>query len=112
MKSLAEAKEFHDPDTAGSSGGSHVPRQPVIVTSSREMHGRDSGLPTTSRDTTGNSGNVSGNAASGIKIKETPNCLFTVQKAEIAKYALRTKITNFAEDALAKQYREQKSSVT
>ena len=60
VNSLAEAKEFHDPDTASSSGASHVPSQPVVFPSSREMLGRDSGLPTMTLDTTGNSGNISG----------------------------------------------------
>ena len=63
VSSWAEAKEFHDLDTASSSGVSHVPSQPVIVPSSRETHGRDSGLPTTTQDTTGNSGNVFVNPA-------------------------------------------------
>ena len=48
--SMAEAKEFHDPDTASSSGASHVPSQPVITPSSRGMLSRDSGLPPTARD--------------------------------------------------------------
>ena len=50
-------------DTASNSGVSHVPSQPVIVPSSRETHGRGSGLPNTTRDTTGKSGNVFGNPA-------------------------------------------------
>ena len=57
VNSLKEAKEFHDPDTASSSGASHVPTQPLVIPSSREVLGRDSGLPTASRDTMGNSGN-------------------------------------------------------
>ena len=64
---LAEEREFHDPDTASSSGASHVPTQPVIIPSSREMLGRDSGLLTATRDTKGTSGNVSGNPAAREK---------------------------------------------
>ena len=55
---LVEEKEFHDPDTASSSGASQVPDQPVIIPSPRETLGRDSGLPTVTRDTVGNSGNI------------------------------------------------------
>ena len=57
VNSLDE-KEFHHPDTASSSGVSHLPSQPVVVPSSREVLGRDSGLPSMTRNTTGNSGNV------------------------------------------------------
>ena len=59
----AEGKEFHDPDSASSSGTSHVPSQPVVIPSSRDVHSRDSGLPSAARDTIGNSGNISGSPA-------------------------------------------------
>ena len=61
MNPSAEEREFHDPDTASSSSASHVPRQPVVIPSSREMLGRDSGLLTTTRETMSSSGSVSGN---------------------------------------------------
>ena len=60
LKQIQELQDLHDPDTARSSGASHVPGQPVVFPSSRQMLGRDSGLPTTTLDTTGNSGNISG----------------------------------------------------
>ena len=53
LNSSAEAKEFHDTDTASSSGASHVPSPPVITPSSRGMLSRDSGLSPTTRDTMG-----------------------------------------------------------
>ena len=46
--------------TQRSSGVSHLPSQPVVVPSSGEALGRDSGLPAMTRHTTGNAGNVSG----------------------------------------------------
>ena len=58
VNSLADAREFHDPDTASSSRAPHVPSQPVIVPTSRGMLSRDSGLPPTTRDTLGTAGNV------------------------------------------------------
>ena len=57
--SLAEEKEFQDPETASSSEVSHLPGQPVVIPSSREVLGRDSGLPTMTPNTKGNSGYVS-----------------------------------------------------
>ena len=56
--SLADAREFHDLDTASSSGASHVPSQPWTLPSAREVLSRDSGLPPKSRNTIGTSGNV------------------------------------------------------
>ena len=56
--SLPDAREFHDPETASSSRASHVAGQPLTIPSSRKMLGRDSGLPPSTRDTVGISGNV------------------------------------------------------
>ena len=58
MNSLAEAREFHDPVTASSSGASHLPSQLSIIPSSRGMLSRDSGLPLDTRHTMGTPGNV------------------------------------------------------
>ena len=58
VNSLADAREFHDLDTASSSGGSHVPSQPLTLPSAREVLSRDSGLPPKYRNTIGTSGNV------------------------------------------------------
>ena len=44
VNSLTDAKEFHDPETASSSGISHNPSQPVSIPSSRGMISRDSCL--------------------------------------------------------------------
>ena len=49
VNSLSDAREcFYDPATARSSGASHVPSQPLIIPSPREVRSRDSGWP---RDT-------------------------------------------------------------
>ena len=57
VDSLSEAREFHDPETASSSGAPNVPNQPLTVPSPRGMISRDSGSLDT-RDFTGTSGNV------------------------------------------------------
>ena len=54
---MADAREFHDTETASRSGAS-VPCQPLTVPSSRGMPGRDCGLPLTTQSTMGTSGNV------------------------------------------------------
>ena len=43
--SLSDAREFHDPETAGSSGASHVTSPPLTNPSYRTVPRRDSGLP-------------------------------------------------------------------
>ena len=45
VNSLSDAREFHDPETAGSSGASHVPSPPLTNPSYRTVPRRDSGLP-------------------------------------------------------------------
>ena len=45
VNSLSDAREFHDPETAGSSGASHVTRPPLAKPSYRTVPRRDSGLP-------------------------------------------------------------------
>ena len=42
VNSLNHAREFYDPDTASSSGVSHVPSQPMSIQSPRGMISRDS----------------------------------------------------------------------
>ena len=46
VNSLSDAREFHDPETAGSSGASHVTSPPLTNPSYRTVPRRDSGLPT------------------------------------------------------------------
>ena len=45
VNSLSDAREFHDPETAGSSGASHVTGPPLTNPSYRTVPRRDSGLP-------------------------------------------------------------------
>ena len=53
VHSLSDAREFHDPETASSSGATHVPSQPSAISSPRTMLCRDSALPHCTRDTRG-----------------------------------------------------------
>ena len=55
VNALSEEKEFYDPETASSSGMSHVPSR---IPSTRGLLGRDSGWPHFSRNSMGTSGNV------------------------------------------------------
>ena len=51
-KVLGRCKRFfYDPETASSSGASHVPSQLLNIPSPRGMHSRDSGLPHDTRNT-------------------------------------------------------------
>ena len=45
INSLNDAGEYYDPETASSSGVSHVPSQPMSIPSPRRMISRDSCLP-------------------------------------------------------------------
>ena len=56
--SLSDAKEFHDLETASSSGATDVPGQPFNTPSPRTMPCRDSGLPHDTQNIVGSSGNV------------------------------------------------------
>ena len=58
VNALNEEKEFYDPETASTSGMSHVPSQPSRIPSPRGMLRRDSGLPHFPRNSTCISGNV------------------------------------------------------
>ena len=58
MNSLNDAKEFNDPETANSSGLSHVPSQPMSIPSPRGMTSRDSCLQPATRNSLGTSGHV------------------------------------------------------
>ena len=57
VNSLTDARDLYDPQTASSSGASHVPNQPLNVPSPRGTLNRDSGLPLDTRKTMGTSGN-------------------------------------------------------
>ena len=50
VNSLNDAREFYDRGTAGSSGVSHVPSQPLSVLGPRGMVSRDSCLPHDTRN--------------------------------------------------------------
>ena len=54
VNSMADAREFYDPETASSSEASHVPSQHLTTPSPRGMLSRDSGLPLDTRCTTRN----------------------------------------------------------
>ena len=58
VNSLNDAREFYDPETASSSGVSHVPSQQLSIPSPRGMISSDSCLPHDTRDSLGTSGNV------------------------------------------------------
>ena len=45
VNSMSDAREFHDPKIASSSGTRHFPSQPLTIPSSRGMPIRHSGLP-------------------------------------------------------------------
>ena len=56
--SLTDARDFHDLETASSSGESRVTSHRPTIPSSRTVLGRDSGVPPNTRDVMGISGNV------------------------------------------------------
>ena len=58
VNSLSDARDFHDPDTASSSGASHVPNKPFVISSSKRKLSCDSGLL---RDTRNGVGIIQGN---------------------------------------------------
>ena len=58
VNSLAEERDFHNPETANSSGASHVPTQPLTNPSTRSIRCRDSGLPPNTRNAVGTPGDV------------------------------------------------------
>ena len=53
VNSLSDAKEVYDPETASSSGLSHVPSQPMSFQSPREMTSRDFCLQLDTRNSLG-----------------------------------------------------------
>ena len=57
VNSLSDASQFYDPETASSSGATHVPSQPSTTPSPRTTPCRDSGLPHGTRNIVGTSGN-------------------------------------------------------
>ena len=58
MNSGNDAEEFYNPETASSSGFSHVPSQPMSILSPRGMIRRDSCLQLAARNSLGTSGHV------------------------------------------------------
>ena len=70
-------ENFYDPETASSSGASHVPSQPLIFPRPRGMLSRDSGLPLDTRNTMG----VSGNVFDSLPAREGPSsALFEISR--------------------------------
>ena len=57
-KSLVSRMRIYDPETASSSGATHVPSQPSSLPSPRTVPCRDSGLPHDTRNIMGTSENV------------------------------------------------------
>ena len=57
-RKLNDAREFYDPEAASSSGGSHVPSQPLSVPSPRGNTSRDSWSQLDTRKSLGTSGHV------------------------------------------------------
>ena len=73
VRSLSDANEFYDPETASSSGSSHVPSQPMRIPSPRGMISRDS----CSQHDTRNSWCTSGHAFEGVSAPgEPPAAIF------------------------------------
>ena len=62
VNSLADAREFYDPETASSPGASHVPSQPLNI--------RGSGLPLDTRNSMGTSGKTF--LKSNLLVKDHP----------------------------------------
>ena len=58
VNSLNDARHFFDPETASSSGLSHVPSQPMGIPSPRGLVSRGSLLQPAARNTLGTSGHV------------------------------------------------------
>ena len=58
VNSSTDTRDLYDPETASSSGASHVSSQPLNIPSPRAMLSRDSGLPLDTRNSMGISGNV------------------------------------------------------
>ena len=58
VNSFSDATDFHDPETASSSGATHFLSQPSTAPSPRGTLCRDSGLPFDTRNSMGTSGNV------------------------------------------------------
>ena len=70
VNSLSDARDFDDPETASSSGASHVPSQPLNIPSPKGMLSRDSGLSLDTRNSMGTSGNV----LEHLPAQEGPSC--------------------------------------
>ena len=80
VNSLNDAREFYDPETASSSGATHVPSPSLNVPSPRGMHSRDSGLPLDTRNSMGTSGNV----FESLLAREGPSSAFFEKSKNLA----------------------------
>ena len=87
VTSLNDAKEFSDPETASSSGLSHVPSQPMSIPSPRGMLGRDSCLQLDTRNSLGTSGHV----FEGLLARGEPSAALFENSKNLASYSCRLK---------------------
>ena len=87
VKSLNDAKEFYDPETASSSALSHFPSQPTSVPSPRGMISRDSCLQPDTRNSLGASGHV----FQGPLAREEPSSAFFETSKNLAFSSCRLK---------------------
>ena len=83
VNSLTDAREFYDPETASSSGMSHVPSQPLNISSPRGVLSRDSGLPLDTRNSMGTSGNV----FESLPAREGPSSALFENSKNLASYS-------------------------
>ena len=87
VNALNEEKEFSDPETASSSGMSHVPSR---IPSPRGMLSRDFGLPHHTRNSMGTSGNV----FESLPARESPSLPgVTHEEAQVFVYDLNQFVT-------------------
>ena len=73
---LSDAREFHALDSRSSSGRSHVPNQPRVVSSSTRQPSRDSGVPRNTRDDL----SIRGNVCEDILAQVHPKEFFEIQR--------------------------------
>ena len=87
INSLNDAKEFSDPETASSSGLSHVPSQPMSIPSPRRMVSRDSCCQPDTR----NSWSITGHVLEGLRARGEPSSAFFENSKNLASSSCRLK---------------------
>ena len=92
VDSLSDTREFYVPETASSSGATHVSSRPSTVPSASEMRSRASGLPHDALSTMGTSGKT---FSERLPAREKlPSALFGNSKNLASSYrGLRPEIT-------------------